>query len=170
MKEIEIKALLKNKDSVIEKIKALGCTLSNPIKQIDTVYTQIPAKTVDEYLKNSHFVRIREKSDGTFILTVKKPLSKEVLTKAEHETEIKNATELERAILLMGYGVANKVTKHRQTAIYKNFEICLDEVEGLGSFIEVEKMSDEDVDSVRKELNDFIVTLGISMDDEVRKG
>ena len=32
---------------------------------------------------------------------------------------------------------------------YKEYEICLDEVEELGSFIEVEKMSDEDGEKVQ---------------------
>ena len=170
MKEIEVKAYLKNKDQILEKLTALGCVLSEPIRQVDTVYTKIPAKTVEEYLKNDHFVRIREKSDGRFIFTVKKPLSKEVLTKAEHETEVKNAKELEQALFLMGYQIANTVIKVRRTTHVKDFEICLDEVEGMGPFIEVEKMSDEDVNVVRKNLNEFIVTLGVSPDDEVRKG
>ena len=170
MIEIEVKAHLKNKNQVIEKLQTLGGVLSESIRQVDTVYTRIPAKTVEEYLKNDHFVRIREKSDGRFIFTVKKPLSKEVLTKAEHETEIKNAKELERALFLMGYKIANKVIKVRQTTHVKDFEICIDEVEGMGSFIEVEKMSEGDVDLIRKDLNEFIISLGVSLEDEVKKG
>jgi len=170
MKEIEVKAYLKNKDQIIDKLKTLGCILSESVRQIDTVYTRIPAKTVEEYLKNDHFARIREKSDGRFIFTVKKPLSNKVLTKTEHETEIKNVKELEQALLLMGYQVANKVIKVRQTAHVKDFEICIDEVEGMGSFIEVEKMSEDDADLVRKDLNEFLVSLGVSLQDEVRKG
>ena len=170
MKEIEIKAHLRNATQVIEKLTELQCVVSEPVRQIDTVYTKIPAQTVEEYLENDHFVRIREKSDGKFIFTVKKPLSKEVLTKAEHETEIKDAKELEQALLLMGYQVANKVTKLRRTSHFKDFEICLDEVETMGSFIEVEKMSKDDADRVREDLYAFLLSLGVSPDDEVRKG
>lgn len=169
MKEIEVKAHLKNKSEVLAKIAALGCILSEPVRQIDTVYTKIIGK-VEEYLKNDHFVRIREKSDGRFIFTVKKPLSRAVLTKAEHETEIKNAAELEQALFLMVYQVSNKVTKLRQTTKYGELEICIDEVEELGPFIEIEKMSDGDIDLVRKELNEFLTTLGVSPADEVHKG
>ena len=169
MKEIEVKARLKNKDQIFEKLKSLGCVLSAPIRQVDTVYTKIVG-SVEEYLKNDHFLRIREKSDGRFIFTVKKPLSNLVLTKAEHETEIKNPIELEQALFLMGYQTANKVIKLRQTARYKDFEICIDEVENLGLFIEVERMSDDDVDAVRKELNEFLDSLGVSLEDQVHKG
>lgn len=170
MKEIEVKAYLKNNEEVVANLETLGCVLSEPIRQVDIVYTRIPAKTVEEYLKNDHFVRIREKSDGRFIFTVKKPLSREVLTKAEHETEIVNAKELEQALYLMGYQVANKVIKIRRNAKYKEFEICIDEVEKLGSFIEIEKMSEEDPEAVRKDLIGFMTSLGVSLDDEVKKG
>ncbi len=70
----------------------------------------------------------------------------------------------------MGYQIANKVTKSRRTANYGDFEICIDDVERLGHFIEVEKMSDGDVDLVRKELNDFLVSIGVPTEDETHKG
>ncbi len=170
MKEVEVKARLRDEGEVIGKLTGLGCILSEPVRQVDTVYTRFPAKNVEEYMANDHFVRIREKSDGKFIFTVKKPLSKDVLTKAEHETEILDARELVQALLLMGYQVATKVTKTRRTTHYQDFEICIDEVEGMGTFIEVEKISDRNVDDVRKELNKFVELLGISADDQVHKG
>lgn len=170
MKEIEVKAYLKDEAAVIAKLAELGCTLSAPERQIDTVYTRIPANTIEEYLTNDHFVRIREKSDGKFIFTVKKPVSKEILTKAEHETVVADAQELEQALYLMGYQKANTVSKVRRMVMYKDFEICIDEVENLGAFIEVEKMSDEDADMVRNDLEIFLESLGVSLKDEVHKG
>lgn len=169
MKEIEIKVRLTNKEAVLEKIQSAGCILSEPVRQIDTVYVKIVGG-VEEYLKNDHFLRIREKSDGRFIFTVKKPLSLEVLTKLEHETEVKNASELEQALFLMGYQLSNRVIKNRRTGRIGDFEICIDQVENLGDFIEVEKMSDGDAHIIRKELNDFILSLGALPENEVRKG
>ncbi len=170
MKEIEIKAHLRSEEQVLDKLKGLGCRLSEPVKQVDTVYTRFPAKNVEEYMANDHFVRIRERDDGKCIFTVKKPLSREVLTKAEHETEISDVKELLQALLLMGYQVATKVIKTRRTTHYNDFEICLDEVEGMGTFIEVEKVSDRDADEVRNELNKFMELLGIPAEDQVHKG
>jgi adenylate cyclase, class 2 len=169
MKEIEVKARLINTEEVLEKLKSLGCILSEPVRQVDTVYTKVIGN-LEEYKKNDHFLRIREKSDGKFVFTVKKPVSWEVLTKIEHETEIKNAKELEQALFVMGYKIANRVVKSRRTTDFEEFEICIDEVEKLGSFIEVEKMSDQDIDLVRKDLNVFLVSLGVSPEDEVHKG
>ena len=169
MKEIEIKARIKNPEEVIKKLESLGCSFSDSIRQTDTVYTKIVGN-VEQYLTNDHYLRIREKSDGRFIFTFKRPLSKVVLTKTEHETEIKDAKEFEQALLQMGYQAANKVIKERRTAHIKDIEICIDEVVGLGSFIEVEKKTDQGEVAVRKDLNSFLDTLGVSVDDQVHKG
>lgn len=169
MKEIEVKARLKNEKQVLKKLKSLGCVLSKPVRHVDTVYARIVG-TLEEYFKNDHFIRIREKDDGTILVTVKKPLSRKVLTKAERETEVKDGKELEQALFLMGYQIANKVVKKRRSAHFEGYEICIDDVEGLGAFIEVEKMSDGDDGLVRKDLNKFLISLGVSPEDEVHKG
>ncbi len=176
MKEIEIKSHLKNKQAVISKLEKLGCVLSAPIRQIDTVYTKIIGR-VDEFLKNNHFVRIREKSDGSNVLTVKINKSRtktaDELVKIEHETEIEDAKEMESILFMMGYSISNKVVKIRQTAKYKEYEICLDDVEELGSFIEIEKMAQNDFADehiILDELNSFMASLEISKTDTINKG
>ncbi len=170
MKEIEIKARLKDKKKVEEKLKELGCVLSSSVKQIDTVYTRIIG-TVEEYLTNDHFPRIRETNEGKFFFTVKADLTKhKSLSKIEHEIEIQDAKTLEQALFLMGYKIANKVIKNRRKGMVGEYEICLDEVEDLGSFIEVEKMADDNIEEVRKELLDFTLSLGVESEDEVRRG
>lgn len=169
MKEIEVKARIDNEDSLLKKITSLGCVLSEPIRQIDTVYSKIVG-TVEDYLKNDHFLRIREKSDGRFIFTVKKPMRNDLLTRTEYETEIKNAIEMEKAILLMGYRVASRLVKVRRISHLKKFEICIDQVDGLGSFIEIEKMSDQDPDLVRRELDAQLLEFGIPTSNQIHKG
>jgi len=173
MKEIEVKAYLRDKIKVLTKIESLGYVFSEPVKQIDTVYARTVG-SVEEYLKNDHFVRIREKSDGEYIFTVKVPkVIKENLVKREYETKINNIVELEQSLFVMGYKIANKVVKIRRTAKREDFEICMDSVEDLGDFIEIEKMfSDEkiDGDAVLKELQNFLVSFGIDLSDEVKKG
>jgi adenylate cyclase class 2 len=73
-------------------------------------------------------------------------------------------------VLLMGYYEFNTVSKVRRKCRYKNYEICLDEVEELGNFIEVEKMSDEPSEVVQEELFTFLESLGISREDRATKG
>jgi len=173
MREIEVKAKLGDEEKVTSELKKLGAVFSEPIKQIDTVYTKIIGD-VEEYLKNDHFVRIRERSDGRFIFTVKVPkAARENLAKTEHETEVKDAKELEQCLFLMGYKTSNKVTKIRRSCKIKDYEICLDEVEELGTFVEIEKMvKDEEISDqdVLNELKNFLFSLGVERESEVRKG
>ncbi|SRR5258708_3859817 len=173
MKEVEVKAHLRDREKIVANLEKLGCTFGEKVKQIDTVYAKILGN-VDEYLKNDHFVRIREKNDGRFIFTVKQPKdARKNLIKTEHETEVKNPKELENMLFLMGYKVANKVIKIRQVAKFKNYEICLDDVKDLGNFIEIEKMYEDGTESDEEalgELKAFIGSLGVLDSDEVKKG
>ena len=168
MKEIEVKAYLKNREEVIGKLKELGCILSEPIQQIDTVYTKVVDTTTSYNSANEHFLRIRKTSDGKCIFTVKEKMKQHMASK-EYETEVKDGAALEQALTLMGYSVANTLDKTRSTAHYNDYEVCLDDVVHLGSFIEVEKFSDENPDIVVEELFKFLMTLGISKEDQVFK-
>ncbi len=168
MKEIEIKAYLKNKSAVLKKLAELGCELSEPVIQTDTVFAKVVAPYAD-YLKNEYFIRIREKNDGTFLFTVKMQMSTE-LTKTEYETKIDNGNAMMQALVAMGYQQANRLKKIRQIAHYGDFEICIDAIEGLGEFIEIEKMSNDDENTVRSELETFLYALGVSPEDETKKG
>ncbi len=168
MKEIEVKAYLKDREAVTKKLAALGCVLSEPIRQIDTVYSKTSTTTGDYNSANEHFLRIRKTSDGKVLFTVKEKMKQHMASK-EFETEVSDGEALEQAVFLMGYSVANGLDKTRSTAHYKEYEICLDDVQELGSFIEVEKFSDEDPDKVVEELFQFLMTLGVAREDQVFK-
>jgi adenylate cyclase class 2 len=94
------------------------------------------------------------------------------LDSIEHETIVQDAKELEAIIKLMGYELYSDLTKIRQKAKHGEFEICLDEVPNLGTFIEVEKIMhhDADHDMVVDELWDFLQKLGVSKYDEQHEG
>jgi adenylate cyclase class 2 len=90
----------------------------------------------------------------------------------EHETEISDVAELERIIAQLAFTPYSDLTKTRQKANIGDIEICLDIVEGLGVFIEAEKLTtdDADYDSVLRELWAIFESLGIRHEDEVADG
>ena len=168
-KEIEVKAKLNNSEEVISKLKELGCVLSEPIIQHDIIFVDNNYGVVDKFQPDKNLLRIRE-SSGKFILTLKQPKSNEQ-DAIEHETEIKNFGEMKEILEHMGLHEAVQVHKTRRKTHYNDWEICLDEVEGLGSFIEVEKIADNpDVEAVQNELFDFLKSLGIKPEDRVTNG
>ncbi len=151
-KEIEAKAKLKDTEEIIRNLKALGCILSEAVIQPD-----------------KNLLRIRE-TNGKFILTLKQPKSNEQ-DAVEHETEVKDAGEMKEILYSMGLHEAVQVHKTRRKTCYNAWEICLDEVEGLGSFIEVEEIADDpDVRAVQDELFDFLKSLGVKPEDRITSG
>ena len=75
-KEIEVKAKLNNPEEAESKLKALGCVLSEPIIQHDTIFVDDNYGIFDEFQPNKNLLRIRE-AKGKFILTLKQPKSNE---------------------------------------------------------------------------------------------
>lgn len=164
--EIEVKAKVKNLD-VLSRLKEIGCVLNKPVVQDDCVYNK---KGIDlsSHSHGTAVLRIREQK-GRKVFTLKKNRSND-LDCIEKEIEITDKNTLEEIIELLDYEKIVEVHKKRQRGKYGDYEICLDEVEGLGFFIEVEKMSDEDGKKVQDELFNFLKKLGIEDEDRVLIG
>lgn len=170
--EIEVKARLKDKNAVMEKLRALGCEFSSVKTQDDMVWVE-KTGNLETFLSNKVFLRIRIQNNEKVIMTAKKPKdpNNAGLVKREHEVVVDSAEEARGVLSLMGLQEAVRAVKKRQTAKYKEFEICIDEVDNLGSFIEVEKIADEaEADRAQKEMWELLESLGISPDDQVKKG
>lgn len=168
MKEIEVKACAQNFDQLIEKLKELGCNLSQPLVQKDVVYLANGVEMSD-IKRGNVAMRIRN-SNGTRTLNLKKQLENE-LDCVEYETIIENPESTHKMLIQMGYHKVSLVEKTRRTCTYKDMNICIDVVQNLGNFIEVEKLS-EDADSLKtqEELFRFLESLGLKREDRIFKG
>jgi adenylate cyclase class 2 len=168
-KEIEVKARVADFDEIARRLSELGCVLSEPVTQHDTIFVDAHYGPFEEFQPGKNLLRIR-KSKGKFLFTIKQPQSNEQ-DAIEYESEVLEPEEMKQAILLMGYHEACQVNKTRRKGNHNDWEICLDSVEGLGSFIEVEKIADDpDVQAVQAELFEFLTTLGVKPEDRVTQG
>lgn len=165
--EIEVKAKVRDFEIIKNKLKDIGCILSEPIIQDDYIYNKKGLDIRNGYHDTS-VLRIREQG-GQIIFTLKKNRSNE-LDCIEKEIKVSSKETLEDIFELLDYEKTVEVHKKRIKTNYKDYEICLDEVDGLGSYIEVEKMSDEEGEKVQNELFDFLQTLGVSKEDRVFSG
>jgi adenylate cyclase, class 2 len=168
MREIEIKAKVSNKSALLTAIKSASITLSDPIKQHDVVYGQ---RGVADNATGSIWLRIRTENDTKTIFTLKRQHTGG-LDSIEHETEISDATELAAIIKILGFTLYSDITKTRQKASYSGIEICVDDIDNLGIFIEAEKLAEEDADStaVASSLWTELEKLGVDRTDEVFEG
>jgi adenylate cyclase class 2 len=169
-KEIEVKARVTNSIKLFDKIKSLNITLSPEIIQNDETFIDENFGDYDKVRSGKNVLRIRKNNDK-YIFTLKQPQKNE-LDCIEKETEITDPEEFRDALILMGYKSAVKINKVRRKAKHLGYEICVDEVEGLGTFIEVEKVTDdcEDSKEVQKELFHFLESLGVNKNDVVMRG
>lgn len=168
MREIEIKAKVANKQLLIDTIVNTGIRLSAPVKQHDVVYGQ---KGVADNAPGSIWLRIRTENDSKRIFTLKQQY-KGGLDSIEHETEVSDADELASIISVLGFSLYSDLTKTRQKAKLNDIEICIDDVEGLGVFIEAERLVEKAADgqSIIEKLWAELEKFNISRSDEVFEG
>lgn len=172
MREIEIKAKITSVQSIIDVLAAQNVTVTEPVMQHDRVYGQ---DGIDGGGDNSApWLRIRTETKQSVVrhlFTLKRSITNQ-MDSIEHETEVADAAELEAIIHELSFVPYSDLTKTRQTAHMGDIEICIDTVDGLGSFIEVEKLTRDDVDYdvVAAELWQVLKQLGVHSEDEVTDG
>ena len=171
MREVEVKARIKNLEELKENLNRLKVIFSEPLMQHDKIYFP-EGMTFGNIKVGIPCMRLRD-SNGIYTWNMKKAVSSE-LDNIEHETEIDNPEEADRIIKLLGFHEEIKVSKARIKCNYKDYEICIDEVEDLGNFIEVEKLIQDDDKTDNKIIEDeminFLESLNIKKEDRVLKG
>lgn len=171
MREIEIKIKVKNLDHIRKQLEERGCVISDPRSQHDVIYSK--GGSVEEWQSAKEgdvILRIRRMEDRAQF-NLKQQRSSE-MDNLEYETEVKDPEAIHKILLALGYHPEVEVKKVRREGKLGEYEICLDEVEKLGSYIEVEKLTSDDADpkKVRDELFRVIESLGLSRNDEETKG
>lgn len=171
MKEIEVKAKVENLKALKEKITKLGCQFYDPVTQEDIIFLPNGVEYPDIKQTGSAVVRVRDAS-GTITLTLKKrTTSGHELIKLEKEVVVNDKQETIEIVKHMGFHEAVNVNKKRIKCKHDGMTICLDEVSELGSFIEIEKLSEEGNDiAIQESLSKFLGSLDIDKSDEVTKG
>jgi adenylate cyclase class 2 len=171
MHEIEIKLKVDDLGTLENNLASRGCALSDPIHQHDTVYSKAGDTSIWEGMKEGYVVvRIRRDDKGA-LFTLKQQRTHE-LDNLEYETRIGDADVFHGALLLLGFVPEVDVKKVRRTGKLDGDEICLDKVEELGSFVELERLTDDNADPVQvaEELYKKLELLGLSRNSEEKRG
>ncbi|WP_328850533.1 CYTH domain-containing protein [Micromonospora globbae] len=163
VREIEVKYRVVDPVSLVRALNDRGCVLSEPIRQDDQAYAA-NGWSYGQSKVGQAFARLRTEN-GRHTFCVKKPHDNE-LACAEHETEVLARDEMHAAILAMGFYPTTRIVKTRRTARLGRMMLCLDEVEGLGTFFEIEAMvsGDRPACEVQQELDAFARSLGVELE------
>jgi len=153
MLEIEAKARIDSLKLVEKRIIDLGAVFHREVIENDTYYNH-PCR---DFSKTDEALRIR-KSQGVYELTYKgQKIDSLTKTRSEHTVEIKNPSDASQIIESLGFERVASVNKKRRYFKLERYEIMLDNVDGLGTFMEVETSGNYSPDK----LLNFIHTLGI---------
>lgn len=169
MREIEVKLKVNNLPAVKNLFEAKGCVFSSPVTQHDVVYSRGGTSEWEAAKEGDIILRLRNQ-DGKTEFNLKQQKSSE-LDNLEYETSITNGEAMKDILRVLGWHPEVEVKKVRQKGKWGAYEICLDDVEQLGTYVELEKMTADDADpvTVQNELLDVMESFGVPREDlEVR--
>lgn len=173
MLEVEIKAHIDNCDDMRKKLEQAGCVFTDPIKQHDRVF--LPAGVDYENIgpgTNVARIRTETKNGKTHVEATVKQTTTNHLIKHEAEVVVDSAEQWEAMLGLLGFTEALSIMKERWFGKMEGYGICVDEVEKLGSYIEIEAFTEkeEDAEAVQERLWDFLKQFGVGRNDTAKYG
>ena len=167
MFEIEVKAKLINREDIVKKLEAMGCIFGTELHQVDHIF--IPKDISFPPPLHVPVLRVRRQGDKSFLtLKISQSNRQDCI---EHEMEISDGDKMIEIMELINYKKVPVVNKKRIKTKLDDMEIVIDIVEGLGEFIEVEKIINEKNGEVRKKIQkdllNFLSEIGISEKDHL---
>jgi adenylate cyclase, class 2 len=155
MIEVEVKA--RAPQDMAERIAALGATLL-VVENHHDLYFNSPQR---DFRFSDEALRIRIKEEGAR-LTYKGPkLDQTTKSRLEKTVKIDDPKQMEQILSSLGFVLSAQVRKKRTKYSYEGLVVALDEVEGLGSFVEVEAAGEGDYEEQRRKVLSIMSKLGL---------
>jgi adenylate cyclase class 2 len=147
--EVEVKARCDDLDEVETKALALGARFEKDVEQSD-IFLSHPSR---DFGKTDESLRMRWVRDRCY-LTYKGPRMRgRVKAREEIELEVGDGEGLLAALERLGFRKVGEVTKLRRV-------LTLDDVEDLGTFVEVE-VKDKDIGAAKRRAMSILKSLGL---------
>lgn len=158
--EVESKILLDTDqvEVIITRLAALGVKLDQPEAQRDVYYKQRGFRSKVQG-PGSYLVRLRYKRSGT-VLNMKRLTELDGVWD-EVETPVEDGQVVEEIVQAIGAEHAVTVAKERRKGRFHDLEVIVDEVENLGTFLELAVETEDDPVQARATIDAFLVQLGI---------
>ena len=164
MIEVEVKAKIDSFEDMEKKLNELGASKTKNEFQED-IYFNSP---VVDFAESDEALRIRttRQNDKTNIfITYKGPkIDKKSKTRKEIEIGIEDGQKCSEIFESIGFKKVRTVRKNRQYFEYENFEISLDDIEGLTPYMEIEIALEDgsDYDDAQNSIFELFAKLGIT--------
>ena len=164
--EVELKFPLDDAERLSALLTDLQAERGSPIEQVDRYFNH-PSR---DFAQTDEALRIRTMNDRS-LLTYKGPLlDAETKTRLEIElpfgVDAADASQLAELLRNLGFHEVRAVhktrTPYRLRWEERDLELALDDVPGLGLFVEIETLAEEpDLDAARQSILRFAAKLGL---------
>ncbi len=132
--EIEIKSRVRDFALIKRRLSGLGAEYLGEVNQKD-IYFNHPSR---DFESTDEALRIRYSDERTFMAYKGPKLDKKTKSREEIELEISDGEKAEKILERLGFRKAGTVSKVRERYLLDNTEIAMDDVHGLGLFVELE--------------------------------
>lgn len=143
MLEIELKARVSDLQAVRERLITLQADLEGKVHEHD-LYLNAPHR---DFAETDEALRIRDTS-GKCTVTYKGAKRRNFHLKAreEYNCDVASGKTMGSIFASLGFREVAEVKKWREYYHFRDATICLDQVEGLGEFVEIELSDPDSVD------------------------
>ncbi len=170
--EIELKFPLKNATELMEELNEIAEKEKETFQK--DIYFIPPHKNFLEQTPIKEWLRIRETKEGCSVNYKNWHITeeeKEVVSCDEFETDIKDSEILKKIFSNLDFKEIIIVEKIRKDWKYKDALISIDNVKGLGDFIEIESRGEfNSVEEARENLHKIIKELNAEIGEEDFRG
>lgn len=167
--EVEIKVKIDNFEEIKKKVSESG-KLIKAIKQTDDYYVPFHRDFFARKPHPAEWLRIRTNPDKAvfeYDLSINPKDNGDHDYAEEYETEIGNPEEFRKILHFLNFKKYVTIKKYREYWMCGKIEVALDEVKGLGYFIEAEAKGDfKDEKEAKEACSDFLESLGIDNAEE----
>ncbi|MDA3856100.1 MAG: class IV adenylate cyclase [Candidatus Woesearchaeota archaeon] len=170
MIEVELKARVDNKQEILSKFEELNFQYIKEEEQEDIIFLK------NEFLDSKGKIK-----DGGIVFRIRivnskkifeiKEIDRNVGGGIEYKIDIADMSSTKRIIEKLGFEEFFTIKKQRAYYQFEDFEIALDNVDGLGEFIEVELMveADSQKEEAKKRCLYLLKKLGLEANLEKQK-
>lgn len=137
-RNVELKARDADPAATLRRALALGATDEGVLTQRDTYFAGARGR-----------LKLREEADGAYLIAYVRPDGEDVRTSAYRLADVADPVAMREALDAV-LGTLVTVDKRRHLLLYENVRIHLDEVDGLGAFVELEGVAAADSDLARE--------------------
>lgn len=168
MREVEVKFRVRDTEALLVALKSSEVELGPPVRQDDQAYAPAGWSYGASKL-GVPFTRLRTITDqhGVVIhtFTVKRP-AENAMSCDEHESRVADRGQMHGAVLAMGFCPTVRIVKTRRVGVLGDLQVCVDDVDHVGSFLELERVVPSGVSGevVQAGLVAFVDGLGVAVE------